>query len=169
MADTKRLLLLKALCEYLLAEITTDNGYNYTLAAAYRNRNRFGEDMALPAVAILENFNPDRIPENIGGTKDPKHKYVQIYLVNGWVDDDATGDEPGDGAHRLLGDFKTAMGKLITQDAERDGYFNKLGIGLRIEPGVVRPADENSSKAFFWLRISFEIVEKVKDPYWITD
>lgn len=169
MADSKRLLLQKAICAYLLTEITTVGGYNYTLAAAYRNRNKFGDEMKLPAIVVNENFNPDRLPANIGGTFNPKQTYEQFYLINGWVADDPTGEEPGDGAHRLLGDVKKALGKLITRDAERDGYFNKLGISLRIEPGVVRPADENSSKAFFWLRISFEIVEKVQDPYWITD
>lgn len=169
MADTKRLLLQKAVCAYLLTEITVANGYNYTLAAAYRNRNKFGEEMKLPSVALLENFNPDRLPDIIGGMALPKHTYEQQYLLNGWVADDATGDEPGDGAHRLLGDVKKALGKLITREAEREGYFGKLAIKLRLEPGVVRPPDENSSKAFFWMRISLELVEKVGDPYWITD
>lgn len=168
MADPKRLLLPKAICDYLVAEIKVVNGYNFDLARAYRGRNRFGEEMTMPCVALLENINPDRAPRAVGGTNQPKHEYDMIYLLNGWTED-VNGEEPGDGAHRLLADVNVALGKLFTREAERDGYFNKLAVGLRIEPGVVRPADENSSKAFFWLRIHCQVVEKVGNPYWITD
>jgi hypothetical protein len=169
-ADTKRLLLQKAICAYLLSEITTANGYDFDLQAAYRNKRRFGKEMKLPSVALLENFNPDREPETIGGMNETKQQYEQIYLVNGWADDSEEDSlEHGDAAQNLLGDVKKALGKLLTRDAERDGYFGKLAIELRIEPGVVRPPDEQSSKAYFWMRIKMKIVEKVGDPYWISD
>ena len=45
MADTKRLLLAKALCEYLMTEIKTANGYNADLAAAYRGKKNFGKEL----------------------------------------------------------------------------------------------------------------------------
>lgn len=170
MADPKRLLLQKAICDYLVTEINVRNGYQYDLAAAYRNKKNFGNEMMLPAVALLENFNPDREPAEIGGMNDTKQTYDQIYLINGWADDSASGaNEHGDEAHRLLGDVKKALGKLITRTAEREGYFGNLGVELRIEPGVVRPPDEQSSKAYFWMRIRVKIVEKVGDPYWISD
>lgn len=170
MADTKRLLLQKAICAYLLAEITIANGYNFNLQAAYRNKRRFGKEMQLPSVAILENFNPDRAPETIGGMNGTKQQYDQIFLLNGWADDsDEDAQEHGDAAQNLLGDVKKALGKLIMRSAEQEGYFGKLAIELRIEPGVVRPPDEQSSKAYFWMRIQMKIVEKVGDPYWISD
>lgn len=170
MADPKRLALQKAVCSYLVDEITLANGYHFDLVAAYRNKKNFGNEMRLPSVAILENFNPDREAALIGGMNDTKQTYDQIYLINGWADDSDSGqDEHGDQAHRLLGDVKKALGKLITRTAERDGYFGNLGVALGIEPGVVRPPDEQSSKAYFWMRIRIKIVEKVGDPYWISD
>lgn len=170
MADTKRLLLIKALCDYLLTEIVAGAEYNYTLSAAYRGKKNFGKELKLPAVAILESFNPDRVPEVIGGTVGTKQKYDQYYLINGWADDteQGSGDESGDAAHRLMGDVKMALGKLLVP-RNQSGFFDGLAVTLNIEPGVVRPPDEQSTQAYFWLRIRLEIVEKVGDPYWIRD
>jgi hypothetical protein len=169
-ADTKRLLLLKTICEYLHTEITIENGYHYTLMSVRRNKKNFGRELKLPAVAVLENFNPDRLPETIGGVVGTQHKYDQVYLLNGWVDDSTPlpGDEEGDAAHRLMGDVKKALGKLMVR-RNQDGFFDGLATTLSIEPGVVRPPDEQSEKAYFWMRIRLEVVEKVGDPYWIRN
>lgn len=170
MADTKRLLLIKAICAYLAAEVTVANGYNFNLAMVRRDKRNFGKEMKLPGVAVLENFNPDRLPEAIGGFVGQKHKYDQVYLLNGWADDSALqeGDSETDPAHRLMGDVKKALGKLITP-RNQTGFFDGLANTLSIEPGVVRPPDEQSDKSYFWMRIRLEIVEKVGDPYWIRD
>ncbi len=170
MADTKRLLLIKALCDYLKGEVTVAKGYNFDLTEVRRGKRNFGNELRLPAVAVLENFNPDRGPETIGADIGQMHKYDQVYLLNGWADDTdlAVGAEEGDAAHLLMGDVKKALGKL-KQPRMRYGYFDGLASTLNIEPGVVRPPDEQSSKAYFWMRIRMEVVEKVGDPYWIHD
>ncbi len=171
MADTKRLLLVKTLCDYLKGEITVANGYNFTLAMVRRDKRNFGKEMKLPGVAVLENFNPDRLPETIGGFVGQKHKYDQIYLLNGWADNSGLAegdDDETDAAHLLMGDVKKALGKLITP-RNQDGFFGGLANTLSIEPGVVRPPDEQSDKAYFWMRVRMELVEKVGDPYWIRD
>ena len=167
MADTKRLLLLKSLCNYLLTETKTANGYNFDLAAAYRGKKNFGKEVKLPAIAVLENFNPDRLPETIGGVVGTKHKYDQIYLINGWAEGGDVEQEE-DSAHLLMGDVKQALGKLLVP-RNQSGFFDGLANTLSIEPGVVRPPDEQSEKAYFWMRIRLEVVEKVGDPYWIRD
>lgn len=167
MADTKRLLLLKSLCNYLLTEITTANGYNFDLAAAYRGKKNFGKEVKLPAIVVLENFNPDRLPETIGGVVGTKHKYDQIYLINGWAEGGDVEQEE-DSAHLLMGDVKQALGKLLVP-RNQSGFFDGLANTLSIEPGVVRPPDEQSEKAYFWMRTRLEVVEKVGDPYWIRD
>ena len=167
MTDTKRLLLLKSLCNYLLTEITTANGYNFDLAAAYRGKKNFGKEVKLPAIVVLENFNPDRLPETIGGVVGTKHKYDQIYLINGWAEGGDVEQEE-DSAHLLMGDVKQALGKLLVP-RNQSGFFDGLANTLSIEPGVVRPPDEQSEKAYFWMRIRLEVVEKVGDPYWIRD
>lgn len=170
MADTKRLALVKALCDYLKSEITVANGYNFDLAMVRRDKRSFGKEMKMPGIAVLENFNPDRLPETIGGTVGTKHKYDQIYLLNGWADNsgnDVDADDT-DQAHMLMGDVKMALGKLLTR-RNQDGFFGGLATTLSIEPGVVRPPDEQSEKAYFWMRVRMELVEKVGDPYWISD
>ena len=167
MADTKRLLLLKSLCNYLLTEIKTANGYNFDLAAAYRGKKNFGKEVKLPAIVVLENFNPDRLPVTIGGVVGTKHKYDQIYLINGWAEGGDVEQEE-DSAHLLMGDVKQALGKLLVP-RNQSGFFDGLANTLSIEPGVVRPPDEQSEKAYFWMRIRLEVVEKVGDPYWIRD
>jgi hypothetical protein len=166
-ADTKRLLLLKAICNHLKTEITTANGYNFTLTSVYRGKKNFGKEIKLPAVAVLENFNPDRLPETIGGVVGTKHKYDQIYLLNGWAEGGDVEQEE-DSAHLLMGDVKKALGKLLVP-RNQSGFFDGLANTLSIEPGVVRPPDEQSEKAYFWMRIRLEVVEKVGDPYWIRD
>lgn len=170
MADTKRLLLIKALCDYLQQEIKIANGYTYDVAMVRRDKRNFGKEMKLPGIAVLENFNPDRLPETIGGFVGQKHKYDQIYLLNGWADDTnlGPGDSETDAAQRLMGDVKMALGKLITP-RNQVGFFDGLANTLSIEPGVVRPPDEQSDKAYFWMRVRMELVEKVGDPYWIRD
>lgn len=170
MADTKRLLLIKALCNYLRTEITVAHGYHFNLASVRRDKKNFGKELELPAVAVLENFNPDRVPSEIGGVVGRKQTYDQIYLLNGWVDDSeqTTGDEPTDAAHRLMGDVKKALGKLLVP-RNQSGFFDGLATTLHIEPGVVRPPDEQSEKAYFWMRVRMEVVEMVGDPYWIKD
>lgn len=127
MADTKRLLLLKSLCGYLHSEITTANGYNFDDVTVRRGKKNFGRELKLPAIAVLENFNPDRVPDEIGGLVGTKQKYDQIYLLNGWVDDSkpAAGDEEGDAAHRLMGDTKKALGKLLVP-RNQSGFFDGL-------------------------------------------
>lgn len=170
MTDPKRLKLIKAICDYLKTEVTEANGYNFTLAMVRRDKRNFGKEMKLPGLAVLENFNPDRLPESIGQFVNAKHKYDQVYLLNGWADDTKLGpdDDETDAAHRLMGDVKKALGKLVTP-RNQTGIFDGLANTLSIEPGVVRPPDEQSDKAYFWMRIRLEVVEKVGDPYWIRD
>jgi hypothetical protein len=40
-----------------------------------------------------------------------------------------------------------------------------LIVSLKCEPGTVRPSDEQSSEAFFWMRVILEFVENMIDPY----
>ena len=143
MADTKRLALVKAICNHLMTEIKKANGYNFDLAMVRRDKRSFGKEMKLPGIAVLENFNPDN-------------------------SDLADGDDETDAAHLLMGDVKKALGKLIDR-RNQTGIFDGLANTLSIEPGVVRPPDEQSERAYFWMRIRLEVVEMVGDPYWIRE
>jgi len=60
--------------------------------------------------------------------------------------------------------------KRLIEERIRDRQRDILGMGdvvteLRLSQGVVRPADEISDKAYFWMRITLGIVENLNEPY----
>lgn len=172
--DSKRLATLKALTAYLNEEITEANGYEHTLAdgAVTRGRMFYTADDPLPNLSILDNVNPDRFP-SIAGKQDGEAgeaKTRWIVLVQGWVEDDKR--NPTDPAEQLMADVKKALSKLdhdpnpMSNDPMSEHHLlGGLITGLEIEPGVVRPPDENSSQAYFWLRVILHFVENVRDPF----
>lgn len=167
MADSKRLLILKAITEHLKA-ITPDNGYQHDLSAGvYRGRATFGAETPLPCVNILEPLNPDREPSITSGRLVQKDEWT--LLIQGWVDGDDEGESPTDPAHLLLADVKKRLAVALIDsgphNANPEYLFGDLVAGMRIEPGTVRPADENSARAYFYLRVVVDVVEHLDDPY----
>lgn len=162
MADSKRLTILKKLTT-LLESITAVNGYQHTLTGkVIRGYMVVPEDMGVPLVSILESFNPDREPSEAGGHRSRHQKDRWNLLIQGWVADDYA--HPTDPAHLLLADVKKCLSRIINED---DPMYMLEGLvaEAHIEPGVVRPPDENSSKAFFWLRLQLDVTERLDDPY----
>lgn len=157
-----RLRVLKALSA-ALEEINPDNGYTHDLRGnVFRGRDIFGESDPLPMVSILEAIDekaqlptPEAGPEGVGPWE---------LLIQGFMEDDLV--HPTDPAHFLMAEVK----KRLVQERVRDRQRNILGMGgkvtdLRISPGVVRPPDEDSAKAYFWLRLTLNVVENNLDPY----
>lgn len=173
MADSKRLAALKALTAHLQSEITPANGYLHDLSGegrVVRGRLRFGADAPLPMVSIVESPNPDRFPLRVGDNDGSTGKQRDNWtlLVQGWALDDA--DNPTDPAYELMADVKKALAKLVYQDPMTDATYPnfRLGgliVGLEWEPGTVRPPDEQSEKAFFWMRVVLKFVENTNDPF----
>lgn len=162
MADPFRLKVLKALTA-VLEEITLANGYNHNLSGkVFRGREIFGEDDPLPMVSILEAIEQSEDiapPESSPNFKGPWELQIQ-----GFVEDDR--QNPTDPAHHLMADVK----KRLAMERVKERQYNIFGLEgkvfeLRISPGVVRPPDDVSAKAYFWLRISIEMVENLMDPY----
>lgn len=150
-----------------IQEITIANGYLHDLAGAvWRGRNVFGDETPVPAISILEAPIPiDQLPsakdnENLAGPWE--------LVIQGWVKDDR--QNPTDPAHILLADVKRRLAlERVKASAFRD-EDGILGLGrsvtaLYIGPGVVRPPDEISSKAYFWLTITLDIAENMAEPY----
>lgn len=170
MADSKRLAIAKALTDHLSNTVTTANGYKFDLTGnVYRGRKKFGTETLLPAIAVLENFNPDREPSEVGGFTNRQTKYTLIFLLNGWAEDRPEFDSenhPADAVYELMADVKKALGILVDHGKyEQGGVLEGLVEDIKFEPGVVRPADETSERAYFWLRVQLEVTEKVQDPY----
>lgn len=167
MADSKRLVILKALTAQLKTINGTD-GYTINLNnRVYRGRNRFGETEQLPAIAILESMNPDRGPSTAGGSEDTKQIDDWVLLIQGWAVDDK--DNPADPAHILMGEVKKCLAKIAVE-VEGNTAFLLGGLieEIQLEPGTVRPPDETSAQAYFWMRISLKVVERLFDPFDIT-
>lgn len=163
--DPYRLRVQKAISA-VLKEITPANGYQHDLSnAVFRGRNIFGESDPLPMVSILEApIQPDapRLPDG-GATQNGPWELV----IQGFVDDDKR--NPTDPAHRLLADVKKRLAQECKAYVPGGGYKTfgmegKLG-KLTIGTGVVRPPDEISSKAYFWLTINLQLFEAMDDPY----
>lgn len=174
MADSKKLTTLKALTDYLAAEVSIANGYKHTLAnAVFRGRMQFGDTDPLPMVSILENIDPDRFPRRAGAADDaaPLQKEEWVLLITGYTEDDKL--NPTDTAYELLADVKKALAKLI-KDAhpmtaeQRHASYMLGGLigGMTMEPGTVRPPQEQvSTRAFFYMRAILKFVEDLNDPY----
>lgn len=165
MADTKRLAMLKALSAHLEAEVG---------CPCSRGRLFFTDEDELPMLSILDDFDPDRYPRRAGandGNSPGEQAEQYVILVQGWAEDDKK--NPTDPAHNLMGLTKKALHKIIQTtgpfDPGEENPSYKLGglvEGLRVEPGTVRPPQEQASeKAFFWLRLVVTFTENNTDPF----
>lgn len=136
----------------------------------FRGRNTFGQDDPIPMVCILE--NPHAEP---GLHDSPRGAPVVVgpweLLLQGFVEDDK--QNPSDPAHYLMADVKKALVQVRTQLQPRSGgnlYPNLFGAGrgvtdMQIGSGVVRPPDEVSDKACFWLTLTLQMAEDLGNPF----
>lgn len=153
----------------VLEEITVANGYHFDLAGAvFRGRDIFGNSDPLPMLSILESINEkDVLSSPIGGSSSGT---AWELLIQGWTDDDE--DNPTDPGQYLLADVKqrlTIERRRPFADPARRGC-DPLGMDgkitdIKFSTGVVRPADEVSSKAYFWLKLELAMVENLLEPY----
>lgn len=132
----------------------------------FRGRGVFGDETPVPCISILEAPIPDGSqPSPSSGTSTQSNWEL---VIQGFVRDDRL--NPTDPAHFLMAEVKRVLAvERIKMDWDKPEN-GVLGLGrtiidLYIEPGVVRPADELSSKAYFWLTLRMKIVEDLADPY----
>jgi hypothetical protein len=150
-----------------LGEIAIASGYKHDLAGrVYRGRGLFGDETPIPCLSILEAPIPlDQLPS---AKDNPKQAGPWELVVQGWVKDDR--QNPTDPAHVLLADVKKRLAierKKTDWDQPEQGIFGlgQFVTALYIGPGVVRPPEEISSKAYFWLTITLDIAEDMEKPY----
>lgn len=174
MADPKRLVMLKALSDYLQSEITTANNYQHTLGFVSRGRMFIDRTMKLPGLSIIDNPDPDRYPSSAGrrGWSHPEQNEDYVLLIQGWAKDDK--QNPTDPAHVLMADVRKALAKISYRGAPDSAYQPPEGVyllgglitSLVMEPGVVRPpTEQESSDAFFYMRVSVGFTEDPNDPF----
>lgn len=160
--DPFRLRVLKAMTEALEA-INPDNGYDIDLrGSVFRGRDTFDHNDPLPMVSILESIveKPVLQAPPAGG----KVKTDWELLLQGWAEDDK--QNPTDPGQKLMAYVKKAL-----MEARRVGQgYDILGMGgkitdIKLSTGVVRPADEVSAKAYFWLKVELSLVEDLLNPF----
>lgn len=146
-----------------IEKITPANGYEHDLTGkVFRGRAIFGQGDPLPMVSILEVPQaPDQVPPPPAGTT---YKGPWELVIQGFVEDDR--ENPTDPAHKLLAEVK----KRLVEEKEKAKDMEVLGFksrvtGIEIGPGVVRPPDEVSDKAYFWLTITLKVVDDLTDPF----
>lgn len=161
MSDPFRLRLLKNLTA-VLEEIVPTGSTESLQGKVFRGRDLFGDDDPVPMLCILEDpgekelLNPP--PEGV------TYKGPWTLLIQGFCDEDRL--HPSDPAQLLLAQVR----QRLAQERLRAREDNILGMGLKvtrldISQGVVRPPDDLSGKAYFWLRLTLEIVENLADPF----
>ena len=152
-----------------LEEIATDHtgGPSFNLAGkVFRGRQYFGDDTTLPFVSILE----EPIAAEADFSNDTNEAGVSTYalMVQGFVDDNK--DNPTDDAHYLMADVKDVLAQIRVDSRETDRVLDFPSIAPTVTAisfggGVVRPADEVSAVAYFWLRVVLTLVEDHDDSY----
>ena len=164
-----------------LKEITPDAGYfndlsdfvagdGITTARVYRGREWFGDNDPIPMVSILEEPKP---ADETSGQPDQAQagEYDWGLLIQGFVDDDP--QNPTDPAYRLKCDVRRRLMAERKRVIPGTRQPDILGFGasrnritkITVPLGIVRPADDLSAKAYFWLPVRLRIVEHSDDPF----
>ncbi len=164
MADSIRLMILKALT-IQLQSITPANGYEHDLSAAiFRGRSLYGRDSPQTMISILESPRPDN-PDYAGENDSYSHETWQL-LLQGWTYDDQV--NPTDPLYSLMADIEACLYRIISVRSATgtplhpESYLlGKKISSLQFGPGVVRPVSETSTKAFFYLPLRVGLAKEV--------
>lgn len=168
MPDPLRLLVHKRLTTLLegITYVDVDESSVSMVDRVFRGRGIFGTETPVPLISILEAPIPNETERSPTGGTSIKQDWELV--IQGFVKDDKR--NPTDPAHVLMAEVKKA---LIDERKKQDWHRPEdgiLGLGrsildLVVGAGVVRPADELSSKAYFWLVLTVKMVEDLSDPY----
>lgn len=152
-----------------LGTISVANGYTHDIiGGVWRGRTKFGENDQVPMLSILESPNPD-----IGlfaGVNSTSRKDNWTLYLQGWGSDDPL--NPTDPAYYLAADVEKCLSRVMMVNSSNgrpafpDIYLLGRTInGLELAPPVVRPPDELSTKAYFYLPVRIDVSINLVDPY----
>lgn len=170
MADSKRLAVLKALTD-LLKTITVANGYQHDMASKVsRGLPVLAANEKVPWINVLEFPKLDTEVSWVGGQSFYSHWWELV--IQGWTATPTGADSavnPTDPCYTLLADTQKCLAQIMNDGGRGAPGVNYMLGGLIAEfdwsPGMVRPADENSSTPCFYLRVRTKVAETTSDPY----
>lgn len=147
----------------LLETVNPSNGFQYDVrGCVFRGRDTFGPQDPLPMVSILE--APIPLETILSRNTNAASSGDWELLIQGFVPDDPL--NPTDPAHHLMAEVKSVLVAEKQKNRGRDmlGMGNRI-MEMKIGQGTVRPADEATDKAFFWLTLTLKMGEDLSDPY----
>lgn len=149
----------------------TDRGDGVMIPRVYRGRAWYGDNDPTPLLSILEGIDPaDDVTEPPFTAQGGEYQWK--LLVQGFIDDDP--ENPTDPAYVLMADVRKLLASQRTRKAPGTNTVDPFGLGvsaknriiqLEVGPGVVRPADDLSSKAYFWLSMTLRVFDDPINPY----
>jgi hypothetical protein len=177
MTDMPRPFRLKVLDKLILTlkGISPANDYYFDLSQDGRvvcGRTANGDDEPLPLVSILE--PPLAIEQRLAQVDNTGNEGDWDLLIQGWVPDGPDQNNPIAPAYTLVAEVIQALAKAKRQKRGNSPDIFGMGAGfgdgagiedLRIGAPVVRPPDETSARACFYLIVTFKIAEDMSDPF----
>lgn len=171
MTDPFRLQVLKAICERIRT-ISPGDGFQNDLSGSdrvVRGRLFIGDDEPLPMVAVNE--PPPVIAQMKMRPRAPVSGGEWDILIQGWAEDDAI--NPCDPAYVLSAEVRMVLARELTRPSGRPAAnrgHDYFGFGARIDElqigaPVVRPPDNTSRTACFYLLLTMKIVEDMSAPF----
>lgn len=164
MSDPLRLAIMKALTG-IIETAVADTPSGNLVGRVKRGRLIFGEGDPIPMVSILEPPTLiDALDAPVDSTTRPAEWDV---LIQGWSKDDK--EFPTDPAYVLQAD----VGKVLAAEKHRQRGTSPrdlLGLGKRVTemligPPVIRPPDQDSAKACFYMVVRLKMAEDLANPF----
>lgn len=167
LSPPKRLEILKRLTTQL-NRITIENGYSHDVSGkVWRGRNTFGDNDEVPMLSILESPRADL--GFFAGDSNNARQEDWVLLIQGWGMDDPL--HPTDPGYYLAADVEKCLSEIMMlgkNGRPENAAVYRLGdliSDFEMSPPVVRPPDDLSSKAYFYMPVRLKIAVNLADPY----
>lgn len=163
--DPFRLAVLKRLTA-MLETIGASTGYTVEMEGrVFRGRVMFGDNDPLPMLAIIE--PPVPVEQVVAPLESDTSTGNWDLLIQGFMQDDR--NNPTDPGHFLAAQVRKIISTHKADKSPDAGYFGTSYRVSRVKDifigaPIVRPSDEISAKAYFWLPVTLAVEENLADP-----
>lgn len=153
-----------------IRSITPANGYVFDLSSSvYVGEVKFGDEAKPPFIAILE--PPIVLHKQKYVYNCQQQEYSIDLIVQGFVEKNVTNQFDGTAmGYALLAEVRKAIATEVRDKGLNLTQRNIFGAGrnlveVKMDHGIVRPADEMSTLSYFWMTMTLDIFEDAINPY----